>query len=366
MKITLVISSLGSGGAERVMTGMANFWAHHGHKVTLITYGSADDFYSLDEAVKRVRLKLPVPSHNSIHAFYRVGLRYWRLRQAIRDSKPDVVLSFMDKTNVLTLLACVGLGVRVVVAERTNPEHYAIPRVWSHLRDLVYQHASAVVVQTESLRSWAGARIEPELVRVIPNAIDQARLMAMSEAVSAQEDPQWEGCIIAMGRMTQEKGHDLLLTACAQVFPKFPRWRLELIGDGPLRSALEAQAQTLGIADQVCFRGQLAQPFGAIKSADIFVLPSRVEGFPNVLLEAMGVARACISFDCPCGPSELIDHGSNGLLVPAQDVPQLVAAIRSLIEQPQLRHRLGMQAELITRRFVESAVMKQWNEVMGL
>ena len=152
---------------------------------------------------------------------------------------------------------------------------------------------------------------------------------------------------------------------CANIC-EFPRWRLKLIGEGPLRCALQAQAKALGIAEHVCFCGQMAQPFSAIKSADIFILPSRVEGFPNVLLEAMAADRACISFDCPSGPSELIEHDKNGLLVPPQDVQELAAAMRRLISAPQLRQRLGTQAGLVTRRFAESAVMDRWNAVLGV
>lgn len=364
MRLTLVISSLGGGGAERVMTAMANYWASQGREVTLITYSPSEDFYELAAAVRRVRLNLLAPTRNLFHAGLKFVSRWWSLRRAIQASKPDVVLSFMDKTNVLTLLACAGLRLRVAVAERTNPVHYTIPRAWSRLRDGLYRYASAVVVQTESLRTWADSRCDPARVHVIPNALDQARLSAMTEAVKASTDPCWEGRIMAMGRMTQEKGHDLLLAACAQVLSEFPRWRLEFIGDGPLRSAL--QAQQWGISDQVAFHGQLAEPFGTLKTADIFVLPSRVEGFPNVLLEAMALGRACVSFNCPSGPSELIDHEVNGLLVPSEDVAALARAIRRLISQPQLRTQLGAQARESTTRFTERAVMRQWDKVLGL
>lgn len=364
MRVTLVISSLGGGGAERVMTAMANHWASQGREVTLITYSPSEDFYKLSTAVTRVRLNLLAPTRSLLHAGLKFVWRWWSLRRAIQASKPDVVLSFMDKTNVLTLLACAGLRLRVAVAERTNPVHYTIPRTWSRLRDVLYRHACAVVVQTESLRTWANLRCDPARVHVIPNALDEARLSAMTEAVKASTDSCWDGRIMAMGRMTPEKGHDLLLAACAQVLPEFPRWRLELIGDGPLRTALQAQQSE--ISNQVVFHGQLVEPFGTLKAADIFVLPSRVEGFPNVLLEAMALGRPCVSFNCPSGPSELIDHEVNGLLVPAQDVAELATAIRRLILQPQVRAQLGAQARVSTTRFTEGAVMQQWDKVLAL
>lgn len=349
-----------------MLAAMANFWARGGHEVTLITLSTREDFYPVHNSVKRIGLDLLSPSTNRVRALYNLGRRVLKLRKAIQGSGADRVLSFIDKTNVLTLLACVGLGLPVIVSERTNPLEYSIPWAWSRLRDVMYRRASAIVVQTERLRKWATNRSTPGRVHVINNAIDEARLATIARANALQPHACGQPRIITMGRLTREKGHDLLLAACAEVLAAYPSWRLEIVGDGPLRAQLQAQATKLGISEKVIFHGQLPAPFTTLQSAEIFVLPSRVEGFPNVLLEAMSLRRACVSFDCEFGPSELIEHGVNGLLVPPRDVAELAAAICRLIEDPAIRRRLGEQAGSVMDRYSESRIMSQWAEVMAL
>lgn len=364
MNITLVISSLSSGGAERVLVGMANWWAGRGVKVTIITYSVGNDFYTLAPGVNRVRLDL---LRNSTGLFDAVRMFMWRiirLRHAIKDSKPACVVSFIDKTNVLTLLACLGTSLRVVVSERTNPMHYKIKKLWTLLRDLIYRRSAILVVQTESLRDWAQCRIAANRVRVIPNSIDAARLKTINYINPDEGTVPWNGRIISMGRMSYEKGHDLLVEACAKIFPHYSGWGLELIGDGPLRSQLSLQAHDLGIEQKVRFHGTLIQPFGLIKAADIFVLPSRVEGFPNVLLEAMSLGCAVVSFDCPSGPSELINHKDNGLLVSPSDTDALAQALISLINDPVMRSRIGQNAVKVLTQYSEPEVMAMWDEVV--
>lgn len=365
MNITLVISSLNSGGAERVLAGMANWWASKGVCVTLITFSSGSDFYPLNPDIRRVRLGMLRKSRCLLDAMGMFVRRLFGLRCAILDSKPDCVLSFVDKTNVMTLLACMGTKLRVVVSERTNPNYYPLSRIWSLLRDIIYRRAYAVVVQTEALRVWAEKRVAATRVAVVPNALDRERLALMSQGVA----PHVEAGIfriVAVGRMTQEKGHDLLIRACAKVLPSHPDWRLELVGDGPLRSLLEQQAERSGIGRQVHFHGQLKNPFVVMKSADLFVLPSRVEGFPNVLLEAMALGLPVISFDCPSGPSELIIHRVSGLLALAADVDALAAAIQFLIQDLNFRTALGAEAYRIRERYSENKMMKEWSRVAGI
>lgn len=364
MNYVLVISSLGAGGAERVMTDLANWWVVQGHHVTVITLSEDKDFYQLSGDVERVRLGGVRRSANILIAMWMFILRLYRLRVAIRRANPDSILSFIDKINVLSLIASIGLDSRVIVSERTNPEHYKIHKLWALLRDLIYRRSSILVVQTESLRDWAQHRIAPSKVRVIPNSIDAARLRATSDLNPDEGTVPWSGRIISMGRMSYEKGHDLLLEACAKVLPHYSGWGLEIIGDGPLRSQLALQAHDLGIEQKVRFHGTLSQPFGLIKAADIFVLPSRVEGFPNVLLEAMSLGCAVVSFDCPSGPSELISHKENGLLVSPGNADALAQAIISLINDPVMRSRIGQSAVKIMEQYSEPEVMAMWDEVM--
>src|SRR5205807_1512992 len=156
LRISLVISSLASGGAEKVMATIANYWAEKDNSVTLITLGpQSTDFYQLHPKVKRVALNLARVSHNPLSGLLNNLRRLKRLREEIRRDSPAVVLSFMDTTNVLTLVATFGLRIPVIVSEHIDPRQHRISRVWESLRRLMYPYAKTVVVLTEELRGWA-------------------------------------------------------------------------------------------------------------------------------------------------------------------------------------------------------------------
>jgi GalNAc-alpha-(1->4)-GalNAc-alpha-(1->3)-diNAcBac-PP-undecaprenol alpha-1,4-N-acetyl-D-galactosaminyltransferase len=358
MNITLVISSLGSGGAERALVGLANWWCHK-HKVTIITYLDKPDFYSLDDKVMRVRVSQQASS-KALSFFKRLK----GLRREIIKSNPDRVLSFVDRGNVLTLLSTLDLGIKVIVAERTNPEYYNIGKLWNILRELFYSRAYRIIIQTESIREWALKYKSDDSIYTIPNAIDNSRLKLIMQSDATVKVKKFEFSILAIGRLSHEKGHDQLLRAFSKIHHLYPQWGVEIIGDGVLRGALEQLAEELQLKDKVYFHGNLQNPFIMLKQSDIFVLPSRVEGFPNVLLEALSAGKPCISFNCPSGPSDLISHNNNGLLVNPNDIVAMAEAMQFLIDNPEIRKKFSNQANDIIQRFNEVKIMMLWDEAV--
>ncbi len=366
MKVALVISSLGAGGAERVLVGIANWLHAHNHEVTVITYLDQPDFYALDSGVTRLKVSAKTQSHNILKRITATSARAIALRAYISSVNPDRVISFVDKCNTLTLIACMGLEYKVIISERTNPKYYQIGVVQSFLRRIFYRRAHALVIQTESLRKWAEHHISDGKIFVIPNALDKNRIADMLNVQPAFFPSTFSLRIITMGRLSYEKGHDLLLEAYATISEKYPDWGLEIIGDGPLRVELELLARKLGIQQKVTFHGQVNNPFGLIKCADIFVFPSRVEGFPNALLEAMGLGVAVASFNCPSGPADLIRHNENGLLVSPQSISDLSLALERLILDEGNRIRLGENARDVVNQYSEENIMYRWNQVLSL
>src|SRR5215212_7740439 len=166
VRVTLVIPLLSSGGSERVMSTMANYWAAGGRKeVTLITLDAESaDFYALHPEVRRIALGLIASSRHPWEALRNNLRRLKRLRQEIRASEPDVVISFIDWMNVLTLLASSGLNKPVIVSMRIDPRQHHIGRIWSMLRRLLYPRASAVVVQSDEVRRWTQRFVRKELI----------------------------------------------------------------------------------------------------------------------------------------------------------------------------------------------------------
>jgi GalNAc-alpha-(1->4)-GalNAc-alpha-(1->3)-diNAcBac-PP-undecaprenol alpha-1,4-N-acetyl-D-galactosaminyltransferase len=360
-RITLVISSLGSGGAERVMSVMANYWAKHDREVTLITLTSVqEDFYTLHPRVRRIGLGLNVNSSHVIAAIKNNLQRVKRLRHEIKTSKPDVVLSFVDTTNVLAVAATVGLGIPIIVSEHIDPRQHTIRSEWAWLRYLLYPQATAVVVLTNNVRCWAERIVKSNKIHVIPNPVT-----IPAEGHNGRSDfRSLRRTVVAMGRLTPQKGFDLLLAAFSVCARKYPDWSLIILGEGEERSRLEAMVLELGIANQVSLPGRIKDPTAVFWKADIFVLSSRYEGFPMALVEAMACKLAVISTDCPSGPRVIIRDGVDGVLIPPNDVDALAAAMSRLINDETERKRLALRAVEVTERFGLEKVISMWDTVI--
>lgn len=360
MRITLVISNLGAGGAERVMSVMANYWADHGYEVTVITIASAEgDFYSLHPRVHRIGLGLYGSSSHISASVWKNFVKLKRLRQELKRSRPNIVLSFIDITNVLTLMASVRLGVPIIVCEHTDPRHHQIGPLWSGLRYMVYRRAVAVVVLTNALREWAERYVRPEAVHVIPNPV----LVSDDQSQDSGNYGLRGRTVGAMGRLGHEKGFDILLKAFARCAKTHAEWSLVILGEGQERKALEQLIEQLGIQDRVSMPGQVQGPFRILRKLDMFVLSSRYEGFPMALVEAMACGLAVISTDFPSGVREIVREGVDAVVVPAENIDALAAAMNRLMSNPVERNCLRTHAVDVTERFGTNSVMAMWEGV---
>ncbi len=194
MRITFVIASLSSGGAERVVSLMANYWVNTNKSVTIITLADKnDDFYFIDERVKRVSIGLAHESNNLFLKIFNNILRIVKLRKEITINKPDVVISFIDTMNVLTLISLLGTNIPVIVSERTDPMMHSIGRIWSLLRKLSYRKAKAIVVQTTKINSWINNNLKLKNSYIIPNPIQ--RPIVSESAIDERPFPNY---VVAM------------------------------------------------------------------------------------------------------------------------------------------------------------------------
>lgn len=363
-RVALVISSLDAGGAERVISTMANYWAERGRDVSVITIESTDrDFYPLDPRVRRTALGAAKHSDSIREAVANNVHRIRRLRGAIRDAEPDAVISFLTSTNVLALIAGKLARVPVIVSERIDPTQEPAPRVWSGLRRVVYPRAHAVVVQTPEVRAWAEAFLPSERVRAIPNPV-LLPTEAFGDAQPA-DIPSERRRVVAIGRLHRQKGFDTLIHAFAKCHAAEPAWSLTIIGEGDERPRLEALAADLGIAAAVEMPGRVQNPFAILRGAELFVLSSRYEGFPNVLLEAMAVGTPVIATDCRSGPGRIVRHGVDGILVPPDDVDAMADAMATLMRDDDQRRALGARAVEVRERFSVDRVMSEWDRLVA-
>ena len=361
MKICCVISSLGAGGAERTVSLLANRWAARGQDVTIVTVAApASDHYELDPRVERLALDLETESHSLAQAVTNNVAKIRGLRRTVASLAPDVVISFVEKLNVLILFSCVGLGVPVVVSEQVHPVYYDMGRIWSLLRRLAYPLANALVVQTEAMRSWAKRVVPVRRTHVIPSPVGEQ----FSNSVSGVQSPR-KPIVLAVGRLVSQKGFDLLIRAFREVIQRHPKWSLVIVGQGPKEAELKDLATTLLPPGSVLFAGVVKDPERYYRTAGLFVLPSRFEGFPNTLLEAMAAGCAVIATDAPGGMSEIVRHGVDGLLVAPEDVGILARGMDRLMTDADERSRLGTRALEVSTRFGVDRVLALWENVIS-
>jgi glycosyltransferase involved in cell wall biosynthesis len=356
VRIALILPGLGAGGTERVVNVLANAWARRGWAVTVACFEppGTPAYYPFDPRVTLHRLGAPAPARPRLRAPLRVPQRIGALRRALRAAKPELVISFLARTNVMTLIATAGLGLRVVVSERNNPELQTFGPIWGGLRRLLYPHAHGLVTMT------AGA------LAVFPRAVRRRGRVIVNPV---ELPPGWRArrggnVLAAVGRLVPQKGFDLLLEAFARVAAERPAWRLVIWGEGEERARLERQRDALGLAGRVELPGITTTPGAWVETADAFVLSSRFEGWGIVLTEAMAAGLPVVSFDCEFGPRDMVEDGVDGLLVPREDVAALARALGALLGDAELRERLGARARISARRFAPDQVVAAWEALV--
>jgi len=363
MKILFLVSSLNTGGAERVATTLASAWTWRGDEVTLVsTFPQRGTcFYPLDAGVKLVWLADRLGDASRLLPVTVAKLR--AMRALMIDEAPDVVISFLTNVNVMALLAHWGLRTPIVVCERTNP---AAARnsgaVLRAARRLTYPKADVVTVQAASSVE-AFRRMVPGIRRleVVSNPLPPELFERSARpAVSSGRKR-----LMAMGRLVPAKQFDVLIDVFAQLAPAAADWDLVIWGDGPLRDTLAGQVSKLGMEPRISLPGRTGQPWDELAKADAFALTSAVEGFPNVLLEAMAMGLPCIAFDCPSGPAEMTRHGQDALLVPLGKVAALRDGLERLMHDPALRAELSQRAAgSVRERYALPQVLGRWDQIM--
>jgi GalNAc-alpha-(1->4)-GalNAc-alpha-(1->3)-diNAcBac-PP-undecaprenol alpha-1,4-N-acetyl-D-galactosaminyltransferase len=380
LRMTLVVASLRGGGAERVLSRMANYWAGKGWPITVLTlyHGPASPSYALDPRVRHHDMRFskqarhPLPDAGALRALKatfdccsvpeRRTLLFdlhliVALRHAIQRARPDVVISFIDSTNVRVLLAVEALGVPVVVSERSDPHSNVLGEGMRRLRKRLYPRAAYLVTQTDEMAAFF-AREMGARGRVIHNPV--VRPSMVPARIGDATSPDAAHLLLAMGRLVDEKGFPLLIRAFAQLAAKHPSWSLEIWGIGPLRPALERLARNLGLNGRVRLPGFTLHPADVLARGDLFALSSISEGFPNALCEAMAAGLPVVSFNCSSGIRQIIRDGIDGVIVETANVASLAASLDRLMSSEDERARLGARAVEVADRFAIDKAMAQW------
>jgi glycosyltransferase involved in cell wall biosynthesis len=363
-RILFVIASLEGGGAERVMIRILQRLNRRKFQPSILLIERKGVFLN------------DVPEDVPIFdcgRYGRGGRIAWMIHfvRIVRRQNPDVIVSFLTFTNVVSLLArlLAGVSCRLIVSERSTIKGSQEGVVTEAGRRLavafLYRFADCIVPNSEALRGQLVGifRLAERKVVVVRNPVDleviEARAREPLDILEAMGDKG--SLVVGMGRFTPEKGFDLLIRAVA--FLPDPV-KLMLLGEGREKEALRRLAAGLGISDRVEFLGFQENPYPILRKATVFVLPSRYEGFPNALLEAMAVGTPCVATRCATGPEEIITDGVDGLLVSVEDPRGLAEAIEQFLSDPLLRARAGIAGRERVKDFDAPGILRQWEGLL--
>lgn len=356
-KIVFHLNCLEQGGAERVVTNLANRFAKEGYQVIIATEWYGENEFQIDSEVRRVHVGLQEGDEKK-HHLIQFLLRVKYLRKFLKQEKPDILIPFARKALYRGLMAAYFMKIPVLISVRTDPVgHY------DELSDkiqipILFPRADGCVFQTEGAREFFAPRLQ-ENSRIILNPIHD-------KYIDVPKPEKRTKTIVQSGRLVDFKNQPMLIRAFVKVHEEHPEYDLKIYGgdsfDGT-KEILENLIRENEAQDYVHLMGASDSLEKDLADAALFAFTSDWEGLPNALMEAMALGLPIVATDCPCGgPRTIMTNEVDGLLIPIKDERALTDGINRLIEDTELAERLGAQARKIADRANEQTVYEQWRD----
>jgi len=335
--ICIVAPSLQGGGIERALSTLSSHFVKRGHKVVYVACRAGKHFYELEPQVifREPSFVHTTSSRHKLLNYYKT-IRF--VRKQLKGFKPDTILSFGDIINPLAILANMGLNYPIYISDRISPKQY-LGRFKNFMKQITYRKATGIIAQSSFAAEYKRQVFGNDInLRIIPNSLRE---------IESYDNVDKKNQVIGVGRLSHEKGFDRLIEAFAKI-KGHDDWDLVLVGDGPVRVQLEQQAKALGIEKRVLFLGMRKDVDRLLAESKIYVIPSRCEGFPNALCEAMASPLPCIAFDSIA--ADLIEHRVNGVIVSDGDIQGLADEMIALMEDDGLRAKYAANAIHVRER----------------
>ena len=354
-----------SGGMERVLANKANWLVSHGYEVTIVTTDQEGEkpFFPLDERIECYDLGIGYEQNNGksfINKLLHYPIKQYRHRKRLatllQQVKPDITISmFCNDVSFLPRLKDGSKKVLEIHFSKFKRLQYARTGLW-RLADTYrnWQEERQVrrfdrfVVLTEEDKGYWGNIHNME---VIPNA------RTFNPTSIATLDTKR---VVAIGRYTHQKGFERLIEAWNKICRQYPDWRLDIVGEGEERTTLQALIDNYGIAHSVTLCPPTNDMDAVYRGASIIAMSSRYEGLPMILLEAQAYGLPIVSFNCKCGPSDVITNGIDGYLVDEGDIVALAAQLATIMKDDTLRLQMGVEARKKSERYAEEVIMTKW------
>ena len=349
MKIDFVISSLTGGGAQRVLILLANALVQKGYHINIVTF-NAPDIFVADKRVGRVRLHEGKIKNHKLRAIYNL-IKYY----SKKEKRPAIIISFLTSTNFISIPVAKLFGIKIIASEHINYLR-SDSVVDNFTRKYLYRYDNFLTVLTKfDVPYYQKFKAKPV---VMPNP---------SSFVPLQKDNMIrKKVILAVGSLNryEHKGFDNLLYILKPILEEFPEWRLKILGKGDKgMNYLKNLSIELQIEKNIEFAGFKSNVSEIMQQSSIFILSSRYEGLPMVLIEAMSQGMACIAYDCITGPSDIIKNGYDGLLIDNQNREAMRAGLAKLIGDNTLRKKLASNAIHSINRYQIDNIVKKWEDL---
>ena len=354
MKIDFAISSLTTGGGERVLTTIANNLVNRGNTVRIITFNDPIEYEILPK-IELIKLHGGFSKNQTLRYFFEL-YKYYKNK----NNRPDVIITFMTQTSLSVILVAKLLGIKVIASEHTSHIRTSTNKeIVNFTRKYIYRLANYVTILTkfdfEFYKKHGANAI------IMPNPCSFKKINTTKK--------EKEKIILAVGGLHKYhiKGFDNLLPIVQPILHKHIDWKLMIVGETKIdgHPFLKNLAKELGIENQVVFAGLRNDVKDIMANSEIFVLSSRNEGLPMALIEAMSQSMCCISFDCISGPSDIITQNVNGILVENQNKKEMTNTLINLVENKSLRLELASKANTITAKFDEDLICDKWEHLIN-
>ena len=351
-EIVFLMSSLGMGGAERVVVSLANWIVTNtDSNVTILKFIDEKSSYPLNDKIRIIDM----PKSNK-NRFLNIVDRYNFCKKEFSNIEPDIIISFFNKTQLYAYLSKPKKTV-LIGSERCNVLELSFyEKLFSKA---IAKKCDGFIFQTERVKKYYPKKVRKNSA-VIYNAISNQKAIDASKKNYLKEN-----IITAMGRLNPQKGFDILIKSFKKVVSEFPNYKLLIYGEGEEREKLQSLINSLSLENNVKLCGNDKDAIYTVAKSKIFVLSSRFEGMPNALIEAMATGTACISTDCDFGPRELIENNHNGILVPIDDEKVLAEKIIYLLKNDITREDLGNNAKSILTKLDSETIYKKYYDYLS-
>lgn len=348
------------GGVERMSIELMNEMHRRGYEISLISWDRAEaqPYYCLDRSINWMKLDL---GDFTVKASMALRLkRMMKIRKFVKKTKPDVIIAFMDGIFLTIRLSIFGLGIPVMEAERVSPARFKFIGTSSRKIFVYYslRMAERITVQLESYRNQYPAFLRERIVS-IPNPVFQP--VSLAQPAGIPDEPK---ILLSVGRISYQKNYSILIYAFSKLAHKYPNWNLVIAGDGEERPMIEKIISDLGLQKRITLLGSVENVEKLYTSAHLFCLPSRWEGFPNALAEALAHGLPSIGFEDCLGVKDLIDHNKSGLLARGtENIDSLTSALDALMADPLGRESMGKYATQSMKKYAPTEIFNEWEKL---